>query len=80
MGKPQLIKAKANAQSSRYPRSLKMRNNGTPYVESEVKATSRIDFVIRDDRKRSPLGKSITFAQIDDIQFASILKALGVTP
>lgn len=79
MGKTQVVKAKAKAQSSRYPRSLKMRNCGTPYVEAEVNATKRRDCIIRDHTKRSPLGKTVTFAQIEDIQFASILKALGVT-
>ena len=70
--------ALSSQKKSRKPRSLLFRNAWSPYMEGEVKSIKQKDFVIIDEKKRSPLGKPKVFPCVEDIEFATFLKAIGL--
>lgn len=61
------------------PRSLLTRAYG-PYTENESKAIKSLNYIITDEKRRSRLGKSVSYAhspvkrQSEDIQFCSFIR------
>jgi hypothetical protein len=69
---------------SKKPGSLLHRNANSPYSIHEVKALSKKNHIITDEKHRSPLGKRDSschlkrYRCVEDIEFTSFLKRIGV--
>lgn len=49
------------------PRSLICRNAFSPYTENEIKAIKGINYIITDEKRKSRLGKSVSFIHSPDV-------------
>lgn len=60
-------------------RLLLCRNASSPYTEYETKVIRRTNFIITDDKRKSRLGKSVSFSRspdiklVEDINFCSFI-------
>lgn len=59
------------------PRSKKMRNAYSPYLEAEVTNIKRTNCIITDPRRMSRLGM-LSQQQMDEIEFNRFLASIGV--
>lgn len=62
------------------PRSLLQRNASSPYTENETKAIKSINYIITDDKRRSRLGKLVSYPYspgiklVEDGHFCSFIR------
>lgn len=59
------------------PRSVLLRNAGSPYLEAEVKAIKRTNYTISDPRRMSRLGW-LSQQQSDENELRRLLESIGV--
>jgi hypothetical protein len=71
---------KTNKYKKCRPRSLVCRNAFSPYTEYETKGISRINYIITDEKRRSRLGKLVSYPYspgiklVEDGNFCSFIR------
>jgi hypothetical protein len=77
-------KTRSNKKNKR-PRSLLFRNVYSPYTQNEIKSISRVNFIITDEKCKSPLGKNVSYyvpvkdiKLVEDINFCSFLRKIDI--